>query len=220
MKKITILLALLVAFNMTFAQKAELVQKIKEDYSHMAGATIDHMVTLNLSETMWANVLNEDNFPQGKKHFSSLGIAMIQCHDYMFDTKMIGKCDGSSYPSEDTKSDCEKEIIADKNKITITVNAASIKYTEMSYRLMFGYISTLDEFVGSGSSAYGFSRNWRPKTLELHLILELSNTAKEIEVKWSSDFKTATIIGPVGRDVEDWGAKIGKGLERGGSKIK
>jgi hypothetical protein len=220
MKKVTIVFSLLVLSIVANAQKAELVQKIKEDYAFMQAVVVENMMTLNLSETMWANVLNDDNFPQGKKHFSSLGIAMIECHDIMFDTKMIGKCDGSSYPTDDTKTDCEKEIIADKSKLHITVNAANIKYTEMSYRLMFGYLTCIDDFLGNSATAYGFNRNWRPKTSELHFVLTLSETAKDVTVVWSTDGKTATITAPVSREVEEWGTKIGKGLTRGGNTIK
>lgn len=220
MKKISILLAILISFATSYAQKAELVQRIKEDHGHMEGATIDHMVTLNLSETMWAKVLDDNEYPVGKERFSRLSKAMIQCHDYLFDTKMYGKCDNMSFPSEETKTDCEKEIIADKDKINVTINGASIEGKELSYRLMNSYISCIDEFLGTSASAFGFNRNWRPKTKELHIVLDLSATAKDIVVKWSADFKTATITAPVGVEPGDWVDKIGKGLERGGSKIK
>jgi hypothetical protein len=213
MKKISILLFILMTNLLAFCQKDELAQKIKEDYAWMQGVAFENMVTLNLSESMWVNVMDENKNPQGKKHFASLGTALIECHDFLFDTKIIGKCDGGSHPSASTKTDCEKEIIADKNKITVTVNGATVKYTDMSYRLMFGYITCIDNFVGNSSWYYGFNRYWRPKNLELHIVLELSEVAKEIAVKWSTDGKTATIVGPVGREVDEWDAKIGKGLE-------
>jgi hypothetical protein len=220
MKKISMLLALVMVLSSTMAQKDELVQQIKDDYSHMTGATVDHMVTLNLSESMWKNVTDPNVYPQGKEQFYRLGGSMIECHDYLFDTQMIGKCDGASYPTDATKSDCEKEIIADKDKIHVTVNGASIKYTELGHRLMFGYLTCITDFIGKGANNYGFSRSWRPKTGQIHIVLELSETAKEISVKWTADFKTATITGPVNREAGDWSTIIGKGLERGGNYTK
>ncbi len=201
------------------SQKAELGQQIKEGYSWMQGVAFEHMATLNLSETLWEAVLDKDKNPQGMKHFAALGTALIQCHDYLYDTKMMGKCDGYAYPSEDVKSDCEKEIIADKNKIHVTINGAAIKFTPASYRLLMGYTSSVDNFISAGTSGYGFNRKWRPKTKELHIIIDLSDKAKDIAVKWSADGKTATVTGPAYNEVEGWDTKIGKGLERGGSKI-
>jgi hypothetical protein len=217
MKKISMLLSFVMLLSSVFAQKDELVQQIKEDYSFVDGAVIDHMVTLNLSESMWKAVTDANVYPQGKEQFYRLGGSMVECHDYLFDTQMIGKCDAGSYPNEATKSDCEKEIIADKNKIHVTVNGAAIAYSERSHRLMFSYILTISDFLGKGANAYGFSRTWRPKSSQINIILELSETVKEITVKWSADFKTATITAPVNRDAGDWSVIIGKGLERGGA---
>jgi hypothetical protein len=203
------------------AQKEELVQRIKEGYSYswMQGAAFDNMATVNLSETMWTALLDDNKIPQGMKQFAALGTALIQCHDYLYDTKMMGKCDGYSRPSEGVKSDCEKEIIADKNKIHVTINGSSIKFTPSSYRLLMGYTTSVDNFISAGTSSWGFNRNWRPKTKELHIIIELSDKAKDIAVKWSTDGKTATVTGPAYNEVEQWDSKIGKGLERGGAKI-
>ncbi len=221
MKKITILSIVIILSVNSWAQsqKTELVQKIKDSYSFMQGVAFDQMTHLNLSETMWTAVLDEDKNPQGKKHFAALGTSLIECHDVLYETKMMGKCDGYSYPSEAVKSDCEKEIIADKDKIHVTVNAVSIKFTPASYRLLMGYISSVDNFMSAGTSGYGFNRKWRPKTKELRFVIELSEKAKDISVKWSADGKTATVTGPAFNEVEGWDRKIGNGLERGGSKI-
>jgi hypothetical protein len=217
MKKITIASMLFMLSFVCNAQKDKLVQQIKETRSHITGAIIDHMVTINLSESMWKAVTDESVYPQGVDQFNRLAGSMLECHDMLFDTQMIGKCDGNSYPSATTKSDCEKQIIADKDKLHVTVNGASIKYNEMSHRLMYSYMICITDFLGKGASTFGFSRSWRPKTPQIHIVLELSETVKEISVKWSTDFKTATITAPVNREAGDWSSIIGKGLERGGS---
>jgi hypothetical protein len=221
MKKVSILCIVIILSLSSVAQsqKNELAQQIKDGYTWMESVAFDHMTTINLSETMWTNLLDKDKSPQGMKHFAALGTALIQCHDYLYETKMMGKCDGYSYPSEEVKSDCEREIIEDKNKVRVTINGSSIKFTPSSYRLLMGYVSSVSDFISNGSSLYGFCRKWRPKTKELHIIIELSDKVKDIAVKWSADGKTATVTGPAYNEVDEWSGKIGKGLEKGGKKI-
>lgn len=202
----------------TFAQspKEELGLKLKEDFSWMSGTVVDQLVKINISQSLWDVIIANEKFPKGIKSFDYLGSYLMETHDYMYDSHMKGRCDDR--PSKDMKKDCEAELIASKNKLNLTINAPKIKYTDISYRLLMGYLSTVDSFLGNTSCSYGFNRGWRPKTAELHLIIELSETAKDIKVTWSSDGKTGTVTGPAYNEVNEWDSKIWKGLDRGGIK--
>jgi hypothetical protein len=220
MKKTFLLLFALTLFSKVYAQnlKEEFSLKIKEQYSWLTGTIVENLVDLNLSESLMKAVVENEKFPNGVKQFHSLGNSMMECHDYLYEPKLAGRCDAYSYPSADMKIDCEKETIALKNKVKVSVNAQKIKFTETSYRLLMGYITAVDGFMTKNSSNYGFSRDWRPKTNELHFIIELSELAKDIKVDWSPDGKTAKVTGPAYIEVNEWDTKIGKGLERGGKK--
>jgi hypothetical protein len=222
MKKISILSISLLFVVSSFAQdnKLELVQRINESYHWLQSKAVEHMVTLNLSPTLWEAVLSDKSFPPGVKHFAGLGKSLIEAHDYLFETALNNRCNPDGAKEEDAKPDCEKDIVANKSKLNVTINAANIKYTERTYRLMFGYTTVIDNFLAKGSGNYGFNRGWRPKSKELHIILVLSDTAKEIAVKWSADSKTATITAPAIIEVDEWDRKINIGLERGGTKSK
>lgn len=218
MKKIIVLSIAAFGFNALFAQaqKAELTAQIKESYTHMQSTAFDNMVTLNLSSTLWDELLDGNKTFSGKKHFAGLGTSLVAGLDYLNGSKLINKCDGNAYPSAETKSDCEKEIAANKNKLTITINAQKIKYTDKSYHLLTGYTNVLDNFISKDRGNYGFPMGWKPKAKELHFILELSETVKDVVVKWSTDGKTATITAPAFIEVDEWDRKIARGLERGG----
>jgi hypothetical protein len=222
MKKLFFLFIAIVTVTIVSGQnqKSQITQKVKENLSWLAGTAVDNLVTVNISQSLWTAVLDDNKNPQGQDQFYRLGSAIIDCHDYLYDTKKAERCDPYNYPTDAAKTDCEKEIIADKNKLNIAINAANIKFTEISYRLLFGYTGTVTEYLRNGSGTYGFSHGWRPKTKELHIIVELSDKVKDISVAWSTDGKTATISGPAYTEVNDWNTKINKGLERGGSYKK
>jgi hypothetical protein len=196
----------------------ELSLKIKEQYSWLSGTIIENMVTLNLSETLMKAVVEGEKFPNGVKNFNSLGVSIMECHDFLYEPKLFGRCDAYSYLSADVKRDCEKEVQDIKGKINVSINASKIKFTEISYRLLMGYTTAIEGFLSKNTGTYGFNRDWRPKTKELHIIIELSELAKDIKVEWSPDGKIAKVIGPAYSEVNEWDTKIGRGLERGGKK--
>ena len=221
--KSTIILSILFAIStMAIAQskKENLSQQVKETYSWEAAVILDNMVTLNFSPTFWDAVLDDKKYPLGSEYFYDLGSALADCNDYMFDKKWKERCDPYAYPSEDTKTDCEKEIIANKSKTTVVVNAADIKYTDKNYPLILTYITNVKAFMRNANNVYGFNRGWRPKTKELHIILTIVDRAKDVTVAWTPDGKTATITCPANNEVTGWIDKIGLGLERGGTKSK
>jgi hypothetical protein len=220
MKKTLLLLIVISMFSKAQAQNMseELSLKIKEQYSWLSGTIIENMVTLNLSETLMKAVVEGEKFPNGVKNFHSLGVSIMECHDFLYEPKLFGRCDAYSYPSADVKKDCEKEVQDIKGKINVSINASKIKFTEISYRLLMGYTTAIDGFLSKNTGSYGFNRDWRPKTKELHIIIELSELAKDIKVEWTPDGKTAKVTGPAYSEVNEWDTKIGRGLERGGKK--
>ncbi len=220
MKKTLFLLTSLMFTTIAFTQdqKTQIKEKIEDNLNWLNSVGFEHMVTLNLSTTLWTAVLDKDRSPQGYELLSRLGNSTIDCSDYLFDTRYDSKY--SNNPSESAKKECIEEVIANKSKISVTINASNIKYTDLSYRLLNLYISTIDCFLSNSSCQYGFSTGWRPKSNEIHIVVEMSEKGKEISVVWSADGKKATITAPAFYELQELDTVIYRGLVKSGSKVK
>jgi hypothetical protein len=220
MKKTLLIAASMLATTIAFSQdqKNEIKERIADNLNWLNSVGFEHMVNLNLSPTLWTAILDKNSARQGYEMLSRLGKSTLDCSDYLYDTRYDSKY--SNNPSEAAKKECVEEIIANKSKINVTINASNIKYTELSYRLLTLYITYIDCFIGSGSCRAGFSSDWRPKSNEMQVVLEMSEKGKEIIVKWSADGKKATITAPAFYELQELDLLIFRGLEKGGNKIK
>jgi hypothetical protein len=220
MKKTLLSVAFMIATTFAFSQaeKNEIKERIADNLNWLNSVGFEHMVNLNLSPTLWAAVLDKTSARQGYELLSRLGKSTLDCSDYLYDTRYDSKF--SYNPSEAAKKECVEEIISNKSKINVTINASNIKYTDLSFRLLNLYISTINCFIGSGSCQHGFTTGWRPKNNEIQIVVDMSEKGKEILVKWSADGKKATVTAPAFYELQELDIVIMRGLEKGGSKMK
>jgi hypothetical protein len=220
MKKMLFLAASMMVTTIAFTQdeKTQIKERIEDNLNWLNSIGFEHMVNLNLSPTLWTALLDKTSARQGYEMLSRLGKSTLDCSDYLYDTRYDSKY--SYNPSEAAKKECVEEVIANKSKINVTINASNIKFTDLSYRLLSLYIAYVDCFIGSGSCQKGFTTGWRPKSNEMQIVVDMSEKGKEITVKWSADGKKATITAPAFYEVAELDLIIMRGLEKGGSKTK